>query len=1214
MPNQENTVKLTAEISASSNGLISALKQASSAINDTTSTWQDKFKNLKDSTGLISQAVKNLGDMVSKAGAEGGMEHLASGLGEVQSMFNKVQAEVTTFAKTLSELKNQASEIGMPIEEYQAFTTAIDQANVSMEQGSTAIKNMQKSIAAAMNGVPEAQAMFQQLGISIEQLGSNSSMGNFQAIAQAIQAVIPPTDQAKASMDMFGTTIQDVLHVSQEYSNVLAHQSENAFASDKDVQNAISLTAAIGKLGDQISKMTGAEGQAVIANGELGNSYKDLFSYIEAQKQELADLFVSYQRYVEGLKVATTKVTDSEGAIRLFAEHIGSISGDIMSEFESMKRRLGKEDLLPQEIASMDSVKKFQFFATFLQGFRKSVNEEMTAVHAIINQKLDLGAPIDTKELDLALDHLSKLKPAVEGFMGSLYTLGTNGVIIPPGTLDEAKKLYSTILAAQDALGERKETALMENLTVDLRKAEEQLKEFESKVTSIVEKFEKTGEAEFFDINKINDVTLELAGLQERFDELYESADTTKQTLLDMGGVAEEIEKLADKSIKLVDALEDVNYEASKNSLEKLWDSAKKLGTAFRHPIDGTKRLRERLAELGGNSLKACKTGVIEFGKAFVHPINQAKKLKEKIDEIVASTHRAKNGMNSIGGGGGGGGKNLADTLGLSAQNAKQLLGQIAGMGGKMGFLVWAGRTFMNNLSGLIHIFTEAAKHARELQEIMSEDQTYVGQRRERVSGEMVEELKKYAELKKKIDDENKAVDRDSLAKLERDFKARFGLDLKNSAKEFREAFEWANNMKVDAIKSQIQSLEKMNNALENERKTLTSFLYRAWDNKLDISKWAHDMSEATQVDRKRMNIMNEINELREKLRVAQSKNEFSDWQSETGAKNEDEATAKQKEAEKKLNDALKKLKEWEQQITDTDRQKELREIWNKYADAVNAGVSPMRARNVAIQAINEMLQKEHETEQKKHEELVKAMEERTKAYKDAMQNYAQAENAVVEAKKEYAKVQKDLNREARAERIAKRRERLQKRMGEFGFSPFAGFRLDESNSERHARRRNAQIDASISAKMSKAESGGRVHWTPAEKERLKDFQKLQRQDKALEAVQKQMEAANKQQQAADALKNAAKSIESANKGLGEQAKNLGKAVGELIGGMLPKAKKKPNTTDEAREVFSNMGVTLHTKGVTGMEGKHNPSEWGGKLDLLHKDLQDMQKNTYFVK
>lgn len=1200
MPNQENTVKLTAEISASSNGLISALKQASSAINDTTSTWQDKFKNLKDSTGLISQAVKNLGEMVSKAGAEGGMEQMVSSLGEVQSMFGKVQSEVTAFAKTLSELKNRASELNMPVEEYQAFAVAIENANSSMEHGSTAIKNMQKSIADAMNGVPEAQAMFQQLGISMEQLGSNTSMGNFQAIAQAIQAVIPPTDQAKASMDMFGTTIQDVLHVSQEYSKVLANQNENMFASDKDVQNAITLTGAIGKLGEQINKISVVEKSASDANSAFSASYKDLFNLIDARRNELTDLFVSYANYVESLKRSVTSTLDSTRALEVFSKNVQKISKEIKGAIDEAVGQSLQEstDETIVRIIPISKLKQLEDTVGFISMSRKKIEEEMVAISGIMNQRLDAGAPVDTKELDTAISHVKLLTGAYNELKETVDMANDFDYDVSQDTIDEMTAFGFVLEDAEKRLKSFATSANEQNFNVDFGKLTEQLEKFKS----ALEEAKGTGGA--VDTTELDEMQAKLDALAKQIEDFPSmKIDADKGTLTEYGN----------EIVKLRKEAEELKRIADRNPLEKLWDSAKSLGNAFRHPIDSAKRFGNTIKDLGGKGLKACKTGVVEFGKAFVHPINQAKKLKEKIDEIVASTHRAKDGMNSIGGGGGGG-KNLADTLGLSAQNAKQLLGQIAGMGGKMGFLVWAGRTFMNNLSGLVHIFTEAAKHARELQEIMSEDQTYVGQRRERVSGEMVDELKKYAELKKKIDDENKAVDRDSLAKLERDFKARFGLDLKNSAKEFREAFEWANNMKVDAIKSQIQSLEKMNKALENERKTLTSFLYRAWDNKLDISKWAHDMSEATQVDRKRMNIMNEINELREKLRVAQSKNEFSDWQSETGAKNEDEATSKQKEAEKKLNDALKKLKEWEQQITDTDRQKSLREIWNKYADAVNAGVSPMRARNVAIQAINDMLQKEHETEQKKHEELVKAMEERTKAYKDAMQNYAQAEQAVVDAKKEYAKVQKDLNREARAERIAKRRERLQKRMGEFGFSPFAGFRLDESNSERHARRRNVQIDASISEKMAKAESGGRVHWTPAEKERLKDFQKLQRQDKALEAVQKQMEAASKQQQAADALKNAAKSIESANKGLGEQAKNLGKAVGELIGGMLPKAKKKPNTTDEARAVFSDMGVTLHTKGVTGMEGKQNPSEWGGKLDQLHKDLQDIQKHTYFVK
>ena len=120
--NSETKVKLVAEISASSNGLISALKQASGAINDTTQSWSSKFSQLKDSTSLISQSVKNLGDLVGKVGDIDmdveGVEKVSTAISDVSKAFESVQGEVETFKASLVSMKNTASELGMPIEEY----------------------------------------------------------------------------------------------------------------------------------------------------------------------------------------------------------------------------------------------------------------------------------------------------------------------------------------------------------------------------------------------------------------------------------------------------------------------------------------------------------------------------------------------------------------------------------------------------------------------------------------------------------------------------------------------------------------------------------------------------------------------------------------------------------------------------------------------------------------------------------------------------------------------------------------------------------------------------------------------------------------------------------------------------------------------------------------------------------------------------------------
>ena len=158
--NQSTNIKLTAEISATSKGLVDALNQASSAVNSTSESWKSRFDKLKDSTSVMSQAVRNLGEAMKRVDTQGDMSHLSSSLGEVQTVFSKVQAEVSAFSQQMVSLKNSASELGMPVEEYQQFAEAVRQAGMSMEDGERMIKAMQERIQDFVNGVPEAVAQF----------------------------------------------------------------------------------------------------------------------------------------------------------------------------------------------------------------------------------------------------------------------------------------------------------------------------------------------------------------------------------------------------------------------------------------------------------------------------------------------------------------------------------------------------------------------------------------------------------------------------------------------------------------------------------------------------------------------------------------------------------------------------------------------------------------------------------------------------------------------------------------------------------------------------------------------------------------------------------------------------------------------------------------------------------------------------------------------
>ena len=171
------------------------------------------------------------------------------------------------------------------------------------------------------------------------------------------------------------------------------------------------------------------------------------------------------------------------------------------------------------------------------------------------------------------------------------------------------------------------------------------------------------------------------------------------------------------------------------------------------------------------------------------------------------------------------------------------------------------------------------------------------------------------------------------------------------------------------------------------------------------------------------------------------------------------------------------------------------------------------------------------EKQDQTNRQIIAAQQEQIKAQQDlktAEKDYARALQSARNAQAQLDAVKRQQARDARAERISNRRENLQSQMAAFGFALSDGFNVDLKGKALSDRRRQIKLDASISEKLAKQESGERVHWTTQERNRIKDYQRLQGKDKQLEAQQKQMEAADRQKQAADALQSAANALNAA--------------------------------------------------------------------------------------
>lgn len=1168
MPNQETQIKLQAEISASANGLVSALNQATSAINGTTGDWQTKFSQLKDSTSLISQSVKNLGDLMGKVDSAD-MGKLTANIGEVQAVFGRVQGEVNAFAQSLSELKNRASELNMPIEEYQQFSEAVKTAGLSIEEGEGMIKAMQERIREFQSGVPSAVSQFEKLGMTVDRVSSNKVSANFSELAQAIMETIPPTERATQVMDLFKASVDSTVAVSDQFNKVISKQDAD-FVKDKDVQSAINLSNTLDKLGEQIGKM----GTTTVQTAE---DNEHLFEIVRNGENYLSDLYTSYQKYADGLKNGSTGLLDASTAINTFAEDCKKALTNlrVLNEIHERFRKGGEKAVLASPLEDFQETQvDYKTILKNISNFRKGVQQEMLAVSSIMNQRIISGAPIDTKELEAAKEHVAGLRQAIN----ALNRAGKDA--IRPEIFDVFKeeiKEFSIYLArAENQIGILFNKAGEANKAFNTEQLEQGLHEVIATYQTLQGKFAETQN----DMKKGIRVEVDEKEVNKLIDDIEHLKTLTKDKTR-LAGLDADLKEAQE----LKTLIQQHNAEVQK-------------GVPIWNPITrAISRVKDGIANMRRDGVRFGQT-IRSWWSYMTHFKNTA-------------------------------GQATGELKNTGAFLTKSLM-QILGMGSAVAVVAKA----WQNVTALVKEYVSQL-HEAEKAELYgnkgegADDMKRVREKRDSEMDKMMGKLKEFADLY----DSEKGGSGEARAKrknLQDELKNLYGFEFKevrgefvNLDKQIADQLEELRKKQLKAIDSQIKANDKVREGVDEYIDSFDGI--DEFRDVLHAKNWGGyfkmlghtftgDVNGANAIkeaQERATRASNENLELADRRRVLDKTDYKGEWKRIRQGKAQDEQTKAYEEQKKALDTATDKLNEWSQSLSDSDRQKNLRAIMDKYQEAVKGGVKEEEARKVAIAAIGDMLKKEQEAEKKKNEELLKAMDERIKAYKSAYKAYVEADKQVRDAKKEYAQTQKELADEAKSERIAKRRERLQKAMGRFGFSPYEGFKFDESSSERRERRRNAQIDASIADKMAKSQSGKRVTWTHSEKERLAQFNALQRKDKQLEASQKAMEAADKQKKAAEALQEAARAIREAMFGRGDAGKNLRDAGKDLREASRQRRTRSRNLS--ADKLFEGAKKGLTAKGIGGALQQRSQN-YNGQLTQLHKDLQGMAKRVYVVR
>lgn len=344
----EQRQRLEAVITASSQGFVDALKKASAAVNDSTASWKDRFTKargdlltMKEAVDNLKSAAKEMGELGLNADPKMGAK-LEENLQRMRDALGTTGQDIRTVMDGINDLKNAAHSLNLPVDEYQRLSDAAKDAGVGMASAEGMLSSMRDRIEEFMNGVPEAVDLFNQLGVSIEDVGSRSGMMNFVNMAEAVRGMVSPTEQAKTASDMFGHSVDDVSKILAEYKRSLMDRKDSEFITDRDVQQAIAYRKEV----EALEKRMGPLGQKIEEVATVSSRFSANMRDVSEEFRRAID---TYGKYVEGLPKSLKPTMEVMDALRDLREEVSKMINSFSTMRNARPEMLKYYDELLQE-------------------------------------------------------------------------------------------------------------------------------------------------------------------------------------------------------------------------------------------------------------------------------------------------------------------------------------------------------------------------------------------------------------------------------------------------------------------------------------------------------------------------------------------------------------------------------------------------------------------------------------------------------------------------------------------------------------------------------------------------------------------------------------------------------------------------------------------------------------------------------------------------
>jgi len=167
-------------------------------------------------TNRAKKSVDSLGESFKKAGRDIGSR--IAGMFTAVVLFDRALSFATNTFRELAQVADQVERSGISPEQFQRLAYAAQQSGVSVSALAKATRQLRVDMAEAAAGDAKKLAMFQALGISMEQLRSGDAAAVFLAISSAISGSADDSERLLISTAFFGDKIgNDILPMLNDF-------------------------------------------------------------------------------------------------------------------------------------------------------------------------------------------------------------------------------------------------------------------------------------------------------------------------------------------------------------------------------------------------------------------------------------------------------------------------------------------------------------------------------------------------------------------------------------------------------------------------------------------------------------------------------------------------------------------------------------------------------------------------------------------------------------------------------------------------------------------------------------------------------------------------------------------------------------------------------------------------------------------------------------